>query len=285
MNNPYIISDSSATFLANVNNQVKVVTVNSGHSNFSAVVAAIYAGDFEEAERLSNLELATERWGKGNITVKNGVIHYKDTVIDNTLTHRIIAMMKQDLPVEPLLNFIGRVMENPSSRAVNELYQFLEHSNLPITPDGHFLAYKRVRDDFRDCYSGTMDNSPGQTVEMPRNMVNDDCSQTCSHGLHFAAFDYLKHFGGSRLVILLIDPKDVVSIPLDYNNTKGRCCKYKVLQEIPMPDSWKEQHFDSLVYDEYEDDECENDDNDEYENDNDDDVKGVFSSFAKHLRN
>ena len=263
MNNSYIISDSSATFLADVNGQVKVVTINSDHSNFNAVVAAIYAGDFEEAERLSNLELATERWGKGNITVKNGVVRYKDHIIDNSLTHRIIAMMEQDLPVEPLLNFIERVMENPSSRAVNELYKFLEHSNLPITPDGHFLAYKRVRDDFKDCYSGTIDNSPGMTVEMPRNMVNDDCTQSCSHGLHFAAFDYLKHFGGNRLVILLIDPKDVVSIPLDYNNTKGRCCKYEVLQAIPLPDSWKEQHFDSLVYDEYEDEDYDDDDDDD----------------------
>jgi hypothetical protein len=78
-------------------------------------------------------------------------------------------------------------MENPSYRAVNELYGFLEKNRLPITPDGHFLAYKKVRDDYKDIHSGTMDNSVGKIVEMERNQVNDDKNQTCSSGLHFCS--------------------------------------------------------------------------------------------------
>jgi hypothetical protein len=56
---------------------------------------------------------------------------------------------------------------------VTELYGFLEKGNLPITNDGHFLAYKKVRKDYKDCHSGTMDNSIGQVVEMERNQVDD----------------------------------------------------------------------------------------------------------------
>jgi hypothetical protein len=125
-------------------------------------------------------------------------------------------------------------MSNPSKRAVEELYGFLEKGNLPLTPDGYFLAYKKVRADFRDCHTGTMDNSVGQTVEMERNAVDDDQNRTCSTGLHFCSKEYLSHFGGhdSRTVILKINPRDVVSIPTDYNNAKGRACRYEVIGEL-----------------------------------------------------
>ena len=46
-------------------------------------------------------------------------------------------------------------------------------------------------------------------------------------------------------MLLKINPADVVSIPIDYNNSKGRCCRYEVIKELPMPkdfnnpeDSW-----------------------------------------------
>jgi hypothetical protein len=80
-----------------------------------------------------------------------------------------------------------------------------------------------------------MDNSIGKIVEMERNEVDDNKDQTCSTGLHFCSQDYLPHFGNgydSRVVILKINPADVVSIPSDYNNAKGRACKYEVVGEI-----------------------------------------------------
>jgi hypothetical protein len=52
--------------------------------------------------------------------------------------------------------------------------------------------------------------------------------------LHFCSLDYLSHFGGhdSRTVVLKINPRDVVSIPADYNATKGRTCRYEVIGEL-----------------------------------------------------
>ena len=128
-------------------------------------------------------------------------------------------------------------MENPSLRAVEELYGFLEVCMLPITEDGHFLAYKKVRSDFKDIYSGTMDNSVGQVLDMPRNSVDEDKDRTCSSGLHFCAKSYLSHFGswnssGNRVVVVKINPRDVVAIPSDYNNAKGRTCRYEVVDVL-----------------------------------------------------
>ena len=38
--------------------------------------------------------------------------------------------------------------------------------------------------------------------------------------------------GSSRIMILKINPADVVSIPMDYNRAKGRTWKYQVIDEI-----------------------------------------------------
>jgi len=79
-----------------------------------------------------------------------------------------------------------------------------------------------------------MDNSVGNVLEMPRNEVDADKDRTCSTGLHFCSYDYLKSFHGERVVVLKINPKDVVSIPSDYNNSKGRTCRYEVVDEIEL---------------------------------------------------
>jgi len=42
-------------------------------------------------------------------------------------------------------------------------------------------------------------------------------------------------------VLVKVNPKDVVSVPVDYNNTKMRVCRYEVIsvfgsQDTPEPD-------------------------------------------------
>ena len=65
-------------------------------------------------------------------------------------------------------------------------------------------------------------------------MVDDNQNNTCSSGLHFCSQEYLSSFGdsSSRTMILKINPRDVVSIPTDYNNSKGRACRYEVIGEL-----------------------------------------------------
>jgi len=133
-----------------------------------------------------------------------------------------------------MVQFMENLYQNPSKRAVTELYGFLEKGNLPITPDGHFLAYKKVRADYTDVHSGKFNNSVGQVVEMERHDVDDNKDNTCSTGLHFCAMSYLSCFGGERTVIVKINPADVVSIPSDYNDAKGRACRYEVIGELAV---------------------------------------------------
>lgn len=186
------------------------------------------------------------------IDVKAGVVMYKGAEVRNSLTDKMLEMLEEGFDLAPMSKFLNNLMQNPSMRAVNELYGFLEKGALPITPDGCFLAYKAVRADFKDIHSGTMDNSVGQTVQMPRNAVDDNKDRTCSYGLHFCSVEYLQHFArqDSNVVILKINPRDVVSIPADYQDTKGRACKYEVVdifKDFDMANPTRKL-FDSSVY-------------------------------------
>lgn len=195
----------------------------------------------EKLGNVSDVDLTTR------VSIEHGVITFDGIAISNYLCDRMLAMVEDGFDVLPMANFLENLMENPSRTAVQELYSFLENSDLPITEDGHFLAYKRINGEYKDIYTGRMDNSVGVTVEMMHNEVDDNRDNTCSFGLHFCARSYLTHYGtsaGNRTVIVKINPADVVSIPSDYNNAKGRTCKYVVVGELTHGN---EQPLEGLV--------------------------------------
>lgn len=210
------------------------VTVQAAHPNFSACVTAAKADDLSLFATLANIPAAIAKYSQGKIEVNvgSGMILYNGQELNTYLCDVILRMMEEGFQVTNLITFLENLMDNPSFRALTELYGFLEHGKMPITPDGHFLAYKRVRSDYRSVYDGKTDNSIGQVVEMARNMVDEDSDRTCSYGLHFCSIDYLRSYSGAKIIILKINPRDVVAIPTDYNNTKGRACRYEVVGEL-----------------------------------------------------
>lgn len=227
----YIIQGSNITIV--IGNTP--YTISKTHVTYQKVLDAIKAEDWETVKDVVEPKKVVLNYGKGNVSVQGETLYWKGEELNTGLTVRMIQMLQEGFPIEPMVNFMENLYKNPSKRAVTELYGFLEKNNLPITPDGHFLAYKRVRNDYKDIHSGTMDNSVGQVVEMERNAVDDDKDRTCSTGLHFCSQSYLPHFGSggdNRTVIVKINPADVVSIPSDYNDAKGRACRYEVIGEV-----------------------------------------------------
>jgi hypothetical protein len=227
---PYLIQGKNIVVI--IDNQPHTVT--SSHIGYEKLKQAIRDNDWDVVKQVVDPAKEILNYGKGLVAIQGSKVFYKDRELRGALTARMIEMYQDGFPVEPLILFMENLMQNPSKRAVEELYGFMEKGNLPLTPDGYFLAYKKVRADFLDIHSGTMSNAPGNTVEMERNDVDDNMNNTCSTGLHFCSKEYLSHFGGSdsRTVILKINPRDVVSIPADYNSTKGRACRYEVLGEL-----------------------------------------------------
>ena len=227
----------SYPFLIQGDNVVVVIdnkphTINKTHITYSKVVDAIKAGDWDAVKDAIEPKKIVLNYGRGNVSIQGETLFWKGKELHTTLAVKMIDMLKEGFPIEPMVMFMDNLYQNPSKRAVDELYGFLERGNLPITPDGHFLAYKRVRENYMDCHTGKMDNSVGRVVEMERYDVDDNKDNTCSTGLHFCSKEYLSSFGGARTVIVKINPRDVVSIPSDYNQTKGRACRYEVIGEI-----------------------------------------------------
>jgi hypothetical protein len=228
MSYPYLIQGNNVVVV--IDN--KPHTISKTHITYQKVVDAIKTNDWETVKDTIEPKKVVLEYGKGNVEVQGEQLFWKGKPFHNALATRMIQMLQDGFPVEPLVNFMENLMKNPSYRSVNELYGFLEKNNLPITSDGYFLAYKKVRKDYKDCHTGTMDNSIGQVVEMERHSVDDNANNTCSSGLHFCSKEYLNSFGGERTVIVKINPADVVSIPTDYDFSKGRACRYEVIGEL-----------------------------------------------------
>lgn len=224
------------------------ISVDSSNEMFSEMFNMIVSSGMNQAEIAKAFTLGQPKKmvesvsaGRLFIDIKADRIVFKasekqDYVLSGLISKRILSTIREKgvQGANILINFAQRLMENPSNKAVNELYGFLEHNDIELAEDGCFYAWKKVRSDYKDIHSGKFDNSPGQHVTMERNMVNENSEDTCSSGLHACAKSYLNHFGGkdSKVVKVKIDPKDVVSIPKDYNNAKMRCCGYKVVEDV-----------------------------------------------------
>jgi hypothetical protein len=204
------------------------------HPNYLKILSNL-EGSARHMLKLLDVGSELEDFATGKISVENGVVFYKGEEVHNAVTKRMLEFMKQGLPYKPLAKFLNNLMKNPSFQSRKELYDFLQHKDLPITEDGHFLAYKAVAEDWMDKYSGTMSNAIGSVVKVARRDVDDDRDVGCSHGLHCGALDYVKDYSNGttdRLLVVKVNPKDCVSVPKDCSFMKLRTCKYEVISEL-----------------------------------------------------
>ncbi len=205
--------------------------IDKTHPNYPMIKDALKAEDADALVDLVDIPKAIISYTSNRVEVIDGEIYYNGEAIHNTLAERILSLMNEDFPFEGMLKFLENLMENPSARAVTELYNFLENKGLPITDDGYFLAYKGIRTDWKDRFSGTIDNSIGETVVFERNKVDDNRAHECSYGLHVGALQYVRNYCRERVIIVKVNPKDVVSVPRGHQAQKVRVCKYEVLRE------------------------------------------------------
>ena len=205
------------------------------------LIKAVRENKLSEIPALVSAAKRIEVFSKGNFVVQDGRVMVNGVAAPEVLSNKIIRFSNDGLPFQPLLKFAENLQKNPSFRAVNELFTFLEKNDHPLTENGNFIAYKRVRSTFKDIHSNTMDNSVGNVMEVPRNQVDEDSSRTCSHGLHVANWTYAhtqfaSHDPSSDIMLEVeVNPADVVAIPVDYNNAKMRVCRYKVLGVVTTP--------------------------------------------------
>jgi len=224
----YIITPEGISVVSNGQSY----TLSSTHGNYNDVLDAIRNDEPESVIiELLNPKVALTRYLGDKFEVGENTVKFNGEEVHGTLVRRIIDCHRDGLPTEPLLKFFENLEANPSFRARQELYDFLAHRNMPITPDGCFLAYKSVRSDFTDHHTGKFSNRVGSVLEMERRKVDDDRDNGCSYGFHAGSLEYATTFGSEdrKVLIVKVNPADVVSVPTDCECQKLRTCRYEVV--------------------------------------------------------
>lgn len=270
-------------------------TVDRSHPNYELLYDAYKENDSESfvdnydiVQTVANIVSSVDQLD-GVITFDGDRILYDNLPIDKFLSDTILAMKEDGEDLNPMFNFLHNLMQNPSSNSVEQLYKFLAHKQMPITEDGCFIAYKTVKvysgitgftdvhgkvvneGDFVDKYSGTVRNNVGDVISMPRNKVDDNKNNHCSHGYHvgtlaYAGPDGWYNSGDHPVILVKVNPKDAVSVPTDHSFTKLRVCEYEVvdifkkaLNHSVYKDANEDYYANKFSNeDEFEDDQCEN---------------------------
>jgi len=203
----------------------KTMIIDASDKRYNKVITLIQDGNEDLIPSVVELEFAFEGT---RLSLVDGQVMIDGERLPDALSSKILMLQDKELTFDPLVNFWDKLKMNPSFNSRLQLFKFLEHNKHPLTKDGKFIAYRGVSSDLKDLHTGKFDNSVGSVCEMPRESVDDNPNNTCSNGLHVAAFEYAKGFG-SRLVEVEVCPSDVVTVPTDYNGTKMRVCKFKVV--------------------------------------------------------
>lgn len=236
----YTITPSSVNLLLHG----RMRTLNSTHPNFSAVRDALknysnYGASPELEARIADLVDIPQFIAKvteGRVKIGDNAVYFDDEEVHGVIAKRLLDMLGQGFNISPLARFLDRLMSNPIPTAADELYLWMEQSELPLTDDGCFLAFKKVKDDYKSYHDGQTDNSIGSKLPLlSEDHYDTDRRRICSSGYHFCSFSYLHSYYGDegRVVICKIAPEDVVSIPRGYNNAKGRAKTYEIIGEVP----------------------------------------------------
>lgn len=259
----YTKSDGQATIV--FYHDSELYRVDDQHPRFDEIFElTLDLEDFEAAVELVDLKrgIATS-FDKvsDRVSIAGDDVYFDGEPVHGELIDRIIEYYDSGAEFKPLVNFMEKLYVNTNSDSIDHLFRWIADRDLTITPDGDFVAYKGVAmtNDGRFVskasgtaivdgvvHTGNIPNAIGTTVEMPRSQVTFDPDNHCSVGLHAGVWDYASTWGEYVLTVV-INPRDVVSVPHDHSSQKLRTCRYRVtgITESPLK---------TLLYDDVADD-------------------------------
>lgn len=255
----YIKNDDSETIVALIDGDLYSIT--NEHPCWDDVRWKCSEGtatpeDFDiEKKVIKYLELS-DRAG-----IDNGVLNFDGEEMHTVLADKIIANVTDGVDATGLVNFMELLADNPSRNSRDQLFTWLEQSGFEITDAGLIVGYKSVYstdEGYLSVSSGTatvngithtgqIPQKIGDVVTMPRSEVTDNPAESCSYGLHVGTLSYAKGFSGDTILIIHVDPADVVSVPQDSNFEKMRVCRYWVADVYKTEPKVLTHSFDSSL--------------------------------------
>lgn len=261
------------------------IVVAGDHPYFDAILAGARVGD-EDVYELADLgKTAASRFQKltDRVTVQDGRVYFDTVLVDNALTETLLRFIEAGVEDwKPLVRFYEKVESNPNMHSREMLYTWLANQDFSITEEGDIVGYKGVRKGangeltsisrgraFVDGveHNGNIPNHIGAVISMPRDKVQFDPSVGCHTGLHVGTYDYASAFAQGALLEVVVDPRNVVSIPTDCGAQKMRCCEYRTIGIIEQRIAEPLRVYDRVESDEDYDDEYDEDLWGEYEDD------------------
>lgn len=238
----YITNASAIIFILSTGEKVRVEKTDSKYPK--AIKIFELPSEEQEAALVELVRPQAKLVEKGFIITPTSV-SYQGEVLPSALVTKVLSIVRDGLPIDHFEKFWENLRENPSAQSVAELVDFLSYKELPITEDGCFLAYKGVLNNYYSATGNTettvikgivdeqgrIYNGIGEEIEVLRRDVDDNRANECSFGLHIGSLDYGSTFS-QRTILVKINPKDVVSVPKDYNFQKCRVCKYTVVGDF-----------------------------------------------------
>ena len=238
---PHLITTNTVTIIRDG----QTYTATSDMQGFNDALQCIRQGEWDAAIDHITPRATIEEYADGSLVIEGDRLLRNGTEVDHVMVPHILSMKEKGFDIAPLMAFLDKVLRNPSMRSRTQLWRFVATNNIAITPDGDLLFYKKVQDNYYDVHTGKSNcYTVGSTHTMSRSEVDDDPESTCSTGLHVCSYEYLRSFGGQRTMLCQVDPADVVSVPIDYENTKVRVCRLTVVKEVANPEP-----LDTGVYD------------------------------------
>lgn len=307
-------------------------TIPESHVSFKSIIDLLISGtasdtDIRELTRI--METITRKMSalSERVSVDGKEVYFDGDPLRGEISDLIKKMFEEGkaLDFKPLVNFLEKAKTNPSLKSVDDLYRWIKKGDLVIDPDGDIVAYKGVNVNSEgisvSVHSGKafvngeevigyIPNVPGTVISMPRSNVDDNEAVACSTGLHAGTYSYASSFA-NRLLLVKINPRDVVSVPRDSSDQKLRVSRYTVLTQIDQrlttsfyqpelafdeDEETEEEDYDYVGYDDEDDDDddacpcgCDSEDEDEDEDEDepeedDEESEEEFSGLAEWER-
>lgn len=229
------------------------MVAHSSHPYFDLIVQGARDGNPDVVNLFDLAQAADNKFREAlseRVSVKDGKVFIDGDEADSAITRQIVRFIEAGIDSwVPLVAFIENVLGNPNEHSREQLYTWLSNRDFAITEDGMLLGYKGVKPDgnggFESIHSGraivngvevtgNIPNQIGDVIEMPRSEVQFDPSVGCHTGLHVGTFEYAESFAQGALLLVEVNPRDVVSVPTDCDAQKMRTCRYQVVALAPQ---------------------------------------------------
>lgn len=211
-----------------------------------------------------------------SMSIKDGKIFFGKFKLEDTLANHMLSLLneentpKDEKMWKSYVKFLDNLHQNADEDIRLQLFRWMEYENkagngFGITDDGCLVGYKGCDGTIIEPmsvhsgkaivdgeeYNGKIPNKVGSVIQMPRSTVQFDPSVGCSQGLHVGTRDYATKWA-PILLLVKVNPRDVVSVPYECESQKMRVCEYTVLKVTDATDEHKMYYSVDTDYDENE---------------------------------